>query len=179
MSVPVTPKVTGTDVLFEGCRVYVTPSSNRQYPQLSELLRQREAVVSFYLLSDEDYTHIVATPEEYSLLVQTSPKTAKIILPCWVEHSIQLGQIQPEKFYSANPSQYFSGTVISTSGLSSAQRNELFAAVQAFGGRWQVHIDVRCTHLLCNQLDNVFLPLFLNHTYRNRTKLTLLSNMQT
>ena len=88
----------------------------------------------------------------------------------WVDRSIVLGKAQPyvlrvthqsetyratrPQFYSANPSQVFSGVTATATGLPPADLEVLSAGIQSLGGQWRAGLTKDVTHLFAISPDS-------------------------
>ncbi|KAI9029296.1 BRCT domain-containing protein [Hyaloraphidium curvatum] len=98
-------------------------------------------------------THVVTPDTDFPAYVSllNNPDVA-IVTPQWVERAAKNGFLHDPHFYSPNPEKYFSGVVVTTTGgISSKDRDAIFASVEAFGGQTRKPLTKDVTHLVTLQ----------------------------
>ncbi|KAK0561358.1 regulator of Ty1 Transposition [Tilletia horrida] len=77
-------------------------------------------------------------------------KRACVVSSQWVRRSWSLGALQPERYFSADPSLIFSGIVISCARLPKRDCELIAAAVISCGGAYREKLTREVTHLVAN-----------------------------
>ncbi|KAG1857479.1 hypothetical protein F4604DRAFT_1931431 [Suillus subluteus] len=126
--------------LFNGMH-YVLSSSiqAKRYEELSALLDLHGATRA------PPHTHLIAlaglhTQDEHQ-------GSLHVVSDMWVQRSVVLGKLQPERYYSPDPIMIFSGVVACATDLSRCDLEVLSAGITSLGGQWRTALTRDVTHL--------------------------------
>eukprot|EP00742_Colponemidia_sp_Colp-10_P006985 GILJ01007498.1.p1 GENE.GILJ01007498.1~~GILJ01007498.1.p1 ORF type:complete len:722 (-),score=89.31 GILJ01007498.1:318-2483(-) len=119
--------------------------------ELQLLLRDLNASELSLRVEEElnaDITHVVCTQSDFSSYKYARAQGVNLVTPLWLRQTIKRKKMLPAKHYRADPLAYFSGFTITTAQIVSSQRDVLRSLIEHFGGKYQVHLDQFCTHLI-------------------------------
>ncbi|KAI8388231.1 uncharacterized protein BYT42DRAFT_611301 [Radiomyces spectabilis] len=127
----------------------------REY--LAQLLRDNGATCIDSEPTDDDSstespiapTHIVSMRAPSVVRTTELQKRAVVVSPQWVEAAVKNGFKHRPEFYSTDPLKFFSGIVVTTSGLPTADREAIYGGVMALGGQFREDLTQDVTHLAC------------------------------
>ncbi|KAL0084901.1 BRCT domain-containing protein [Phycomyces blakesleeanus] len=92
---------------------------------------------------DTTPTHAITESPHYDL----GPEIAHVS-PKWVMASIKGKHVQNASYFSLDPLKFFSGVIISTSGIPPYDRDTMFGGTQLFGGQYRLDLTEDVTHLM-------------------------------
>ncbi|KZT63813.1 hypothetical protein DAEQUDRAFT_770249 [Daedalea quercina L-15889] len=133
---------------FPDIRYYISLTLR---PELREQLANvlNEAGATAVKVDDPSLTHFVTNslPNDDTLESLPEDTTARLVTPTWVERSRVLDAPQPPEFYSPDPAQIFSGVTATSTDLSTADSELMYASITALGGQWRSALTRDVTHV--------------------------------
>ncbi|KAF8587520.1 hypothetical protein K439DRAFT_819153 [Ramaria rubella] len=91
-------------------------------------------------------THILSDTIELEDC-ENLPEGVACVTPYWVERSMELGQLQDTKYFSADKEMFFSGVVATSADLPSGDKEVIASGILAQGGAWREGLTRDVTHL--------------------------------
>ncbi|KAK7057689.1 hypothetical protein R3P38DRAFT_2599145 [Favolaschia claudopus] len=134
-------------MVFQNVRYHLpTTLSDERQSELETLLENHHATRADSVF---DATHIITNSDKFEMwqeIQATKPNTA-VVSELWVERSVSAKKLQDPKFYSASPSQIFSGVVGCGANLHKSDEELLSVGITLLGGQWRLGLLKDVTHL--------------------------------
>ncbi|KAG2091238.1 hypothetical protein BD769DRAFT_1679436 [Suillus cothurnatus] len=126
--------------LFNGVHYALSSSIQvEQHKKLSSLLDLHGA------MSAPPHTHIIVLAGSH---IQSKYEgSLYVVSDMWVQRSVVPGQLQPERYYSPDPTMIFSGVIACATDLSQWDLEVLAAGITSLGGQWRTALTRDVTHL--------------------------------
>ncbi|KAI0029197.1 hypothetical protein K488DRAFT_56969 [Vararia minispora EC-137] len=129
--------------LFENVRFFCAPSLGVDYCiALAQLLTANKGTA----VPLSEATHIISSTVDFDGRQEVADG-ALIVSDLWVQRSLVLGRVMPEKEFSPEHDKLFSGVVACATGLLPQDVEVISAAIEALGGAWRHGLTRDVTHL--------------------------------
>ncbi|KAG0203020.1 hypothetical protein BGX28_004574 [Mortierella sp. GBA30] len=146
------------DVLFQNVVFYLNPFLGKEKAEkLESTLCSYGALKTQALLTAENgawqsstlkTTHIITDDLDFPDYEHATARGIHIVTPQWVVQSINRGEVQDPKYFSADPALIFSGMTFTTTGLPQYDRQLIEVAVTDLGGAYVARVTPEVTHMI-------------------------------
>ncbi|KAF7297862.1 hypothetical protein HMN09_01007000 [Mycena chlorophos] len=144
---------------FEGVRYHLSSTlPRRDQDRLEGLLTSNGAQVAQSLA---DATHIISDSDTFE--GWRDVENVPVVTELWVVHSVAAGKAHDPKYYSANPTIFFSGVVAASADLRAGDEDVIKSGILAHGGQWRMGLTKDVTHLFATSKDCEKAVLAMQH----------------